>query len=294
MAAMIVSSAAAVVVKTFTLRRRQNRRILCVGWASHLSLPSTFFGGGNLWVLSSVLQDPEGILGPPQRGHIARLDLKRRLEKDAVAREAFDRQLREEREQRRKRREARVVPETTEGLIEYFLDTEARDIEVEIGRLRPRLNKEFFDHLRVELGQLRFAVNRTTEMEDRLIELEAMQKVLQEGTGSFSFWHSGAQLAYGIKLLCFQTDISFLYIVASEAYDKMQTDLVSAKQRLMKILQSKDRKSTLLEMVERNELSRSILALLDENIASAISNNQKEAAAFMEDVRSTILKYMTV
>lgn len=105
MAAMIVSSAAAVVVKTFTLRRRQNRRILCVGWASHLSLPSTFFGGGNLWVLSSVLQDPEGILGPPQRGHIARLDLKRRLEKDAVAREAFDRQLREEREQRRKRRE---------------------------------------------------------------------------------------------------------------------------------------------------------------------------------------------
>lgn len=30
----------------------------------------------------------------------------------------------------------------------------------------------------------------------------------------------------------------------------------------------------LLEMVERNELSRSILALLDENIASAISNNQ--------------------
>lgn len=81
-------------------------------------------------------------------------------------------------------------------------------------------------------------------MEDRLIELEAMQKVLQEGTGSFSFWHSGAQLAYGIKLLCFQTDIGFLYIVASEAYDKMQTDLVSAKQRLMKILQSKDRKST--------------------------------------------------
>ncbi|CAL9133960.1 unnamed protein product [Musa acuminata var. zebrina] len=237
MAAMIVPSAAAVMVKTFTLRRRQNRRILCVGW------------------------DPEGILGPPQRGHIARLDLKRQLEKDAVARETFDRQLREEREQRRKRREARVVPETTEGLIEYFLDSEARDIEVEIGRLRPRLNKEFFDHLRVELGQLRFAVNRTTEMEDRLIELEAMQKVLQEGT---------------------------------EAYDKMQTDLVSAKERLMKILQSKDRKSTLLEMVERNELSRSILALLDENIASAISNNQKEAAAFMEDVRSTILKYMTV
>jgi hypothetical protein len=31
-----------------------------------------------------------------------------------------------------------VVPETIEGLVEYFLDTEAREIEVEIARLRAR------------------------------------------------------------------------------------------------------------------------------------------------------------
>ncbi|WOL09642.1 IRK-interacting protein-like isoform X1 [Canna indica] len=218
MASMLVSSAGAVVAKTSSSRRMpQRNKIVCVGW------------------------DPEGILGPPQRGHIARIELKRRLEKDAVARDEFDRQLREEREQRRKRREARVVPETIEGLIEYFLDTEAREIEVEIARLRPRLNKEFFDHVQAELGQLRFAINKTTEVEDRLVELEAMQKVLLEGT---------------------------------EAYDKMQIDLFSAKERLMKILQSKDRKSTVLEMVEKNELNRSILALLDENIASAHSSNQ--------------------
>uniref|UniRef100_A0A1D1Y671 Malate dehydrogenase n=1 Tax=Anthurium amnicola TaxID=1678845 RepID=A0A1D1Y671_9ARAE len=215
----------------------RSRAIRCIGW------------------------DPEGVLGPPRGGHIARLELKRRLEKDAGAREAFDRQLREEKERRRALRQSRVVPETVAGLVEYFLDTEARELEFEISRLRPRLNKELFDHLQLELAQLRFAVSRTKEMEDRLIELEAMQKVLLEGT---------------------------------EAYDKMQDDLVLAKERLTKILQSKDKKATLLEMVERNELSRSVLALLDENIASAIKNDQKEAAAFMENIRTTMLKYMTV
>ncbi|XP_042470453.1 uncharacterized protein LOC122052809 [Zingiber officinale] len=240
MASMAFFSARSIVTN-LSCRKRQapspNKRIRCVGW------------------------DPEGILGPPQRGHIARLEFRKQLEKDAVTREAFNRQLREEREQRRRRRESRVVPETIEELIEYFLDTEAREIEVEIARLRSRLNKEFFDHLQTELGQLRFAINRTKEIEDRTIELEAMQKVLLEGT---------------------------------EAYDKMQMDFVSARERLMKILQAKDRKSAILELVEKNELNRSVLALLDENIASAQASNQKEAADFMESVRATVVKYITV
>ncbi|PKA54183.1 hypothetical protein AXF42_Ash000016 [Apostasia shenzhenica] len=211
--------------------------------------------------ISCIGWDPEGILGPPKGGHIARLELRRRLGKDAEAREEFNRQIREESERRRSRREARVAPETNEGLVEYFLDTEARDIEFEIAKLRPRLNKDFFDHIQLELGNLRFAISRTEEMDDRLLELEAMQKVLLEGT---------------------------------EAYDKMEGDLVSTKLRLMKILQSKDRNSTLLEMVERNELSRSVLVLLDENIANALKNDQKEAAAFMESIRASILKYITI
>lgn len=115
-----------------------------------------------------VLKDPEGILGPAQTGHIARKEFQRRLEKDSDAREAFERQVIEEKERRRAVREvsfttwfwiliisvkllvcdcffvclgfkSRVAPDTAEGLIEYFLDTEAREIEFEISRLRPRL-----------------------------------------------------------------------------------------------------------------------------------------------------------
>uniref|UniRef100_A0A0D9ZGA4 Uncharacterized protein n=3 Tax=Oryza TaxID=4527 RepID=A0A0D9ZGA4_9ORYZ len=220
-----------------TRRRAVATKISCIGW------------------------DPEGVLGPPQGGHIARLEFRRRLERDSDAREAFERQVREEHERRRQEREARVIPDTDAGLVEFFLDTEAREIEVEIGRLRPRLNQPFFDYIQREIAQIKFSITRTAEMEDRLIELEAMQKVLLEGV---------------------------------EAYDKLQNDLVSAKERLTKILQSSDKKSTLLEMVERNELNMSILTLLDENIASAKTNNQEEAVAFMENVRSSILKYITV
>lgn len=208
-----------------------------------------------------VAWDPEGILGAPKTGHIARREFQRRLERDADAREEFVRQVKEEKERLRALRESRVIPDTTAELVEYFLDTEAQEIEFEISRLRPRLNEEFFNHLKFELGQLRFAVSKTEDMEDRLIELEALQKALLEGT---------------------------------EAFDKMQAELLKAKESLTKIFTSKDVKATLLEMVERNEINRSLLTLLDENIASANEGNQKQAAAYMEKLRGAVLKYITV
>ncbi|KAH9607160.1 hypothetical protein KSS87_005085 [Heliosperma pusillum] len=210
----------------------------------------------------SCVWDPEGVFKtPPQTGHLARLEFKKKFEKDDEAKEAYERHLREEKDRREAFRQSRVIPDTSAGLIEYFLDTEAQEIEYEISRLRPRLDDEFFRDLKSELGLLRFSVTKTQEMEDRLIELEALQKALLEGT---------------------------------EAYDQMQTELVKAKQSLTKIFTSKDIKSTLLEMVEHNELNRSLLTLLDENIASAQRSDQKQAADYMEKIRGAVLKYVTV
>lgn len=205
--------------------------------------------------------DPEGILGPPSTGHIARREFQRRLEKDADAREAFERQIQEEKQRRNALRMSRRVPNNHAELIEYFLDTEAQELEFEIARMRLKLTDEFFTHLKFELGQLRFAVAKTEDMEDRVIELEALQKALLEGI---------------------------------EAYDKMQAKIVQARENLTKILTSKDVKATLLDMVEKNEINKSLLALLDENIASAHRANQKQAAEYMEQLRGTVLKYITV
>ncbi|KAK9276448.1 hypothetical protein L1049_005981 [Liquidambar formosana] len=229
MAALSIGSATtSLIYRTKVKPSRHRPRISCIGW------------------------DPEGVLGPPQTGHIARREFQRRLERDADAREAFQRQIQEEKERRRAIRQSRRVPDTPAELIEYFLDTEAQEIEYEIARLRPRLNQELFSHLQFELGQLRFSVSKTQDMEDRLIELEALQKALLEGT---------------------------------EAYDKLQADLITAKESLTKILTSKDLKATLLEMVERNELNRSLLALLDENIANAHEGNQVIAVIFFHPVK---------
>lgn len=42
-------------------------------------------------------------------------------------------------------------------------------------------------------------------------------------------------------------------------------------------------------MVERNELSRSVLALLDENIADALKNDQVRFIFFTEDVEPILI-----
>ncbi|GAB2274112.1 hypothetical protein Dimus_008883 [Dionaea muscipula] len=289
-------------------------------FAAHASTPRTRrCPSTSIPKIYCVQWDPNGLFkSPPQTGHIARLEIKRRLEKDAEAREAFERQMREERDRRRVLREARVVPDTDAEMIEYFLDTEAQEIEFEIARMRPssvfrelkkyqkdfsswcgeclrekkerqelsvsatkqikqedtdlgttplviggqpkrqeslsqrppvwllreakqRLNEAFFSHLQFEIGQLRFAAANTQETEDRLIELEALQKALLEGT---------------------------------EGYDKMQSELIKAKKSLIKIFTSKDIKATLLEMIEQNEINRALLTLLDENIATAHQDNQ--------------------
>eukprot|EP00252_Welwitschia_mirabilis_P016838 TRINITY_DN3742_c0_g1_i2.p1 TRINITY_DN3742_c0_g1~~TRINITY_DN3742_c0_g1_i2.p1 ORF type:complete len:262 (-),score=40.35 TRINITY_DN3742_c0_g1_i2:576-1304(-) len=224
-------------------------------FGSHLHPSRNLVGKTRLRVRPGRIEwDPEELLGPPSGGHIARRQLQRELDK----RGDLERQLRKEKDERR---QARSVPDTVQGLVDYLLETDARDMEFEIARCRPRLNQEFLEHLKKEIGTLRFAVNRTQEIDDRLIELEALYKILVEGI---------------------------------EAYDKMTSDLTQAKDRLANILSSKDKKATLLDMAARNELDRTLLALLDENIAVAQSAKQDQAVAYMEKIRTSMLKYLTI
>ena len=81
--------------------------------------------------------------------------------------------------------QARVVPTTDIGVIDFFLDTEMQEMEYEIARFRPRLGDEFFDALRNEMGNIRFAANASVEEKEKLAELEALEKVLKEGIGGW-------------------------------------------------------------------------------------------------------------
>ena len=59
-----------------------------------------------------------------------------------------------------------------------------------------------------------------------------------EGTG---LWAAYSTMVNGLK---FSHKANSLSLFSVEAYDKMEADLVSTKERLMRILQSKDRKAT--------------------------------------------------
>ncbi|TVU40502.1 hypothetical protein EJB05_13969, partial [Eragrostis curvula] len=69
---------------------------------------------------TSQQSDPEGILVPPQGGHIAHLEFRRRLERDSDAREDFERQVREEHE-RRRREHQRILRSTFIPRIKPFV-----------------------------------------------------------------------------------------------------------------------------------------------------------------------------
>lgn len=71
-----------------------------------------------------------------------------------------------------------------------------------------------------------------------MIELEALQKALLEGTGLFNFTNVCD------KDLVFLPAYQNAPFSVTEGYDKMQTDLIKAKQSLTKVLTSKDVKAT--------------------------------------------------
>ena len=50
-----------------------------------------------------------------------------------------------------------MIPDTNADLLEFFLDTDAREIEIKIGRL----NQDFFGHISCEIAQIKFVVTRT-------------------------------------------------------------------------------------------------------------------------------------
>jgi len=193
--------------------------------------------------------------------HITRRSYQKKIAEDAEYKEKIERELQAEKEARRVARAARVVPDSPKDLLEFFLTTEGEEMEFEVARCRPRLTEEFFSFLKAEIGSLRFAVNQTVEIEDRIGELEVLQKILREGI---------------------------------EAYDRLTTDLVDAKERLSRILSAKDKRATLLDMAGENQLDRPLLALLDENIATATRANEEQAAMFMGKIRGAVVKYITL
>lgn len=154
------------------------------------------------------------------------------------------------------RRESRVVPEDPHDLIEFFLTTEGPDMEFEVARCRPQLTKDFFSTLDKLVGIERFS---PAPDEDRLAELETLRDYLT---------------------------------AVVEAVDKATAAVAAAPERLKKLLASKDKKATLLEMAGEGEIDQALMDLLEQNINGAEAAGMTEAAEFMTKVRQAAGRYL--
>ncbi|KAL2611596.1 hypothetical protein R1flu_023288 [Riccia fluitans] len=203
--------------------------------------------------------DPEGLLGRPAGpGLISRNLIMRKFKDESDKQAALEKALKLEAEQRQAAREAREVPATDAGLIEYFLMTDVLDMEFEIARCRPRLTEDFRRYLRNEIGSLRLTLGeKTPEQQLRLEMLESLQSTLEEGV---------------------------------VAYDRITASITNAKDTLVQILTSKDKKATLLELAGENKLNKGLLVLLDENIAAASAAGQDKMVEYMGKIRGAVVK----
>jgi hypothetical protein len=68
--------------------------------------------------------------------------------------------------------------------------------------------------------------------------------------------------------------------------------IVSATDRLKKLLSARDKKAAILDMAAANEIDVALVQLLQQNIDGALAAKQPDAAAFMTKIRDACSKYV--
>lgn len=205
--------------------------------------------------------DPEGLfkgLTPTtlQDGHITR----RAVTKNAQTAEEMEAAVKRQQEaalaEAQARRDATTVPDSPTELVDFFLNCDAADMEYFVARTRARLGRDFFAALDGAIGTERFLPEPN---EERLAELEGLR-------------------AYIEQLLA--------------AQEKVTTGIVSATERLKRLLTAPDKKQCILDMAAANEIDVALISLLQQNIDGAEAAGQAQAAAFMTKVRDACSKYV--
>jgi hypothetical protein len=193
---------------------------------------------------------------PPQSGLIDRKLMGERVASDQEYKTQVTAFIQQQKDERQAKRDARLPPDDPYDLIEYFLDTDAEDMEYEVARCRPLLTADFFATLTKQAGIERVSPQPD---EDRLAELDGLREFLE---------------------------------AAVKAVDNATTALAAAPARLKKLLESKDKKATLLEMAGDGEIDAALMDLIEQNIAGAKAAKQDQAAEFMTKVQQAAARYL--
>lgn len=204
-------------------------------------------------------QDPEGLFrdkAPP--GIIKKNMHKRLMEKDPEYASEQKEVMQEKMRELWEKRAARQVPRgDPEGMVEFLLDTESGEMPYEIGRCRPELDENFFNHLRGEIARLQ----KENPNSERLQELEGLLEVVEDG----------------VKKL-----------------DERAQQVAAPKERLKKLLAADDKRDTLLQMISDNEVDKDLMELLYYNAVSAQSAGEEDKANVMQKLLDACRKYAVI
>jgi hypothetical protein len=198
--------------------------------------------------------DPDGLLGEVSDDNDMLID-RHLAKRDASNLEKEKEKMKEEWKKKRKEleqaREARIEAQTPQELVTYFFETEFNEMEFEIVRNRPKLNEEFFAYLK-------------SEMESAEVDAEQKGKIDALFTVTSNF-------------------VGFV--------DQTTKAMLEPKERMMKLLTAKDKKAMILEMVDKDELDKNLMALLMTNINTAKAAGLDNEAAFMQKIYSACSKF---
>lgn len=207
---------------------------------------------------NSTSWDPENLFknSPASPGLIERKLMSQRTVEDQDSKAAMESFMSAHKAEVQKRRESREVPNDPYDLVEYFLDTEAPDMSFEVARCRPNLNDDFFAVLNKLVGIEQISPSPD---EERLAELEILRDYLKE---------------------------------AIEAVDNATKEITAAPIRLKKLMESTDKKETLLQMAGDGEIDQALMDLLEQNIEGAKEAGREDIVEFMTKVRQAAGKYL--
>lgn len=79
---------------------------------------------------------------------------------------------------------------------------------------------------------------------------------------------------------------------ATEAVDNATKEITAAPLRLKKLMESKDKKETLLQMAGDGEIDQALMDLLEQNIEGAKEAGREDIVEFMTKVRQAAGKYL--
>eukprot|EP00889_Picochlorum_renovo_P001799 jgi/Picre1/28829/NNA_004226.t1 len=193
---------------------------------------------------------------PEMSGIIDRKLMGNRADEDKKSKSVMETFMAAHKEEVNMRRESRIVPEDPYELVEFFLETEATDMNFEVARCRPKLDEDFFALLNKQIGIEKIS---PTPDEERVTELEMLRDYLTE---------------------------------AVEAVDTATQQVSAAPERLKSLLEAANKKEKLREMASNGEIDQAFMDLLEQNIEGAQEAGREDVAEFMTKVRQAAGKFM--